>query len=589
LRRYPPAIQSVIDRINALPELSSASLATALHEPLGIDDVAPWIKFNVENYSRNLVARAERWELRLMCWRPGQSTSLHGHGPSACSFRILRGNAAETVLGQRDRMWAPGAVIEETLPLVHQVSNASHDALISLHAYGPALPIDSPSPRDGRNVVIVGGGFAGVATAIHLLRRASQDLRVTVVERGPWLGRGVAYGVDSPVFRLNVPASRMSVDPARPEDFVTWAAAERDPHAFLARTRYGAYVESRFAEAIRASRGKVRIIRGDVAEVKSGQVRLSDGRALKADAVVLATGIEPRVTPSSLESDPRIIDAWDEAALPTLPQAGRILVLGSGLSAIDVVTMLYERDFRGNVTILSRHGLLPRAHLPSFAAAPPIAQDLVGKAPGALRPLMRWVRETVDEMTRHGHTWQQGVDALRPHLSALWQALPTDDRARFVKRVRPFWETLRHRAPHDALNLIDDWRRHGTLEVVAGRVLACNASADGLDVEIRGRGGSVRHERYDALVRCIGPALEQSELTRPLVSSLLEGGLAARDAAGLGIVTDPRGAVVDAKSQPSSWLFALGALRRASAWETTAVPEIVKHAAEIARLVDEAI
>jgi uncharacterized NAD(P)/FAD-binding protein YdhS len=579
---YPPAIQAIVAELEATPKHTPATLGHALRHKLAFDDVMPWIGFDVVNYSRNMVLQGKHWELRLFCWRPGQSTSLHGHGTAACCFRVLRGNANEIVLGERDRKWAPGAVVEEATHLVHQVSNAGPDALLTLHAYSPQLPVDRPSDPRGRAVVVIGGGFAGAAATYHLLKGASPDLRITLIERGPWIGRGIAYGVESPVFRLNVPASKMSIDPSTPNDFVEWADAHHAPHQFLSRTRYGRYVEERLAQAIRESRGKLRVLRADAVAIEPHLVRLSDGRELDASAVILATGIEPRVAPSSLAADPRIIDAWDECALPTLPADGRVLVLGSGLSAIDVLALLKQRAFRGRVTILSRRGLLPGPHLEPFTPGHPVDGVDIEKVPRSLRGQIRWLRSRIAQLAKSDVPWQRVIDGLRAHVTPLWQSMPPKDRARFVKVVRPYWDSARHRAPADALELVETWRKEGRLEVIAGRVLGCEPKSEGLDVTIRRRDGDRRHERYDAIVRCIGPALEQTEARGPLVTSLLESGLAARDPAGLGIVTDANGHVVGADGKPSDWLLTLGAVRRASAWETTAVPEISLHAQQLA-------
>ena len=96
--------------------------------------------------------------------------------------------------------------------------------------------------------------------------------------------------------------------------------------------------------------------------------------------------------------------------------------------------------------------------------------------------------------------------------------------------------------------------------------------------------GVSRRERFDAIVRCIGPALDDSEAESALVAALIGSGAARRDPARLGIVTDGEGRVVDGDGSPSDRLFAMGALRRASAWETTAVPEISRQAQALARL-----
>ena len=578
-----PGLEAVVRALEMRTTHTTATLADALRGQLTIDDVAPWIRFDGGSYVRNLITRTERWELRLLCWRPGQTTSLHGHGNSACAFRILRGSASETILGSRDRMWAPGDVVGEAPELVHQVRNPGDDALLSLHAYSPQLPIDAPSRRDGHNVVIVGGGFSGIATAFHLLRHGGADLRITLVERGPWLGRGVAYGVDSGVFRLNVPASKMSIDPEQRDDFVKWAGASDHPHAFLPRTVYGQYVTARFADALRAGAGKLRVIRGEAASIDSDGVLLADGNRLPAAAIVLATGLAPRITRSMLPTDPRIVDAWDECALAALPRDGRLLILGSGLTALDVVSFLDAHGFRGAATILSRRGLLPAPHLPHAAVAA-LSNEIAAGAPRELRGLLRWGRSIVAQAAARGEPWQHAIDSIRPHVSALWRGLPPHDRARFVRSVRPYWEVLRHRAPPDSHALVEKWQRAGMLERRAGSIGACRPAADGVDVELRLACREMRRVRYDAIVRCIGPAArERAESDAPIVHGLIESGRAMADPAGLGIATDEDGHVLMADGRPSSQLFAVGALRRASSWETTAVPDIAVHAATLAR------
>lgn len=580
---FSPLLKAVVHDLESSAEITPSTLAHALRHEVNIDDLAPWIRFDTENYVRSLITRTARWELRVLCWRPGQSSSVHGHGGSACAYRVVRGTATEVVLGARDRTWTPGAVVDESKKiLVHQVGNVAPDALLTLHAYSPPLPVDAPSPRRGHSIVIVGGGFSGVALAYHLLSNGTPDLRITLVERGPWLGRGLAYGVDSDRFRLNVPAARMSIDPTRPDDFVHWAGADATPWAFLPRSRYGDYVVDRLAAAVRDGRGKLRVIRGDVVAVENQDVRLADGRHVEADAVVLATGIAPRLAPGWLAADPRIIDAWDECALATLPADGRVLVLGAGLTAIDVLVILHARGHRGRVVVLSRRGLLPRPHLDPFTPGPPLAQEVVEHAPRTLRGVLRWAREVVRDAERRGLPWQHAIDGIRGHVSTLWRWLPPADRARFVRSVRPYWDVLRHRAPGDALAVVDAARASGTLEVRSGRVLSCEPRPPGLDLVVEGPDGRAHGERFDAIVRCIGPALELSESETPLLASLTASGAAARDPAGLGIVTDDQGRVVDAAGKPSARLFALGAALRASAWETTSVPDIAQHARALA-------
>ena len=138
-----PTLAALRDQLLALERADGPALAAALAAPITFDDVRGFVRFDDDSYVRALIFRNDRLELRLHCWRPGQSTSLHGHGASACAFKILRGTATETVLGDRDRVWAPGSIVEENAPRLHQVMNAGRDPLLTLHAYSPPLPVEA--------------------------------------------------------------------------------------------------------------------------------------------------------------------------------------------------------------------------------------------------------------------------------------------------------------------------------------------------------------------------------------------------------------------------------------------------------------
>jgi len=200
-----------------------------------------------------------------------------------------------------------------------------------------------------------------------------------------------------------------------------------------------------------------------------------------------------------------------------------------------------------------------------------------------LRAVLAWGRRAVRDAEARGEPWQLGIDAIRPHIREVWGGLSPADRRRFVRSVRPYWEVLRHRAPHDTLALVSAWQKRQRLEVVSGSVSSCRSGDDGLHVDVRLAGGARRSERYDAIVRCIGPALERAEADAPLVRDLIESGRAHADPAGLGISTDAAGRILRRDGTPDPGLFAIGALRRASSWETTSVPDIAAHALGIAK------
>jgi uncharacterized NAD(P)/FAD-binding protein YdhS len=151
---------------------------------------------------------------------------------------------------------------------------------------------------------------------------------------------------------------------------------------------------------------------------------------------------------------------------------------------------------------------LPRSHLYPLAKAPRLSPEQIAAAPTDLRGLIAWVCATTAAVEDATGAWQLGIDAIRPHVRALWARLSPQDRSRFVRKVRPFWEVLRHRAPRDMIDRVDMLKSRGDLEIVAGSIRSCSPIERGLAVEILHRGSQIEPRRFDAVVRCIGPALE---------------------------------------------------------------------------------
>ena len=306
-----PTIEAVAELARRVGRstLDGAAIAAALSEDIDVARVLGHAELHADRYVRVPLHLTTSFEIRLLCWQPGQSSAVHGHGLANGAMRVLSGRARETRIGLPDRELVEGDVAIVDPHLVHQIANAGDTPLYTLHVYAPPLPVDQPSALDGRRVLIVGGGWSGAAVAIHLLERGDRDLRVTLVEREPALGRGVAYGTSDADHLLNVPAGRMGIDPDAPGEFVEFARARgvaANERSLLSRRLYGDYVLRRLAETVSRSPGRLRIVRDDVRGVARvgarWEVSLAGGQALPADDLVLATGHGPTTLPSALSS-----------------------------------------------------------------------------------------------------------------------------------------------------------------------------------------------------------------------------------------------------------------------------------------------
>jgi uncharacterized NAD(P)/FAD-binding protein YdhS len=79
------------------------------------------------------------------------------------------------------------------------------------------------------------------------------------------------------------------------------------------------------------------------------------------------------------------------------------------------------------------------------------------------------------------------------------------------------------------------------------------------------------------ILNCTGPTLDVRAERIPILDSVVDSGLAKYDPLGLGLMVDDAG-----RTDESERIWALGPLCRGCRWETTAIPEIRKHATTIA-------
>jgi uncharacterized NAD(P)/FAD-binding protein YdhS len=456
--------------------------------------------------------------------------------------------------------------------------------------------------NDGRPVIaIVGGGASGTLAAVHLLRLAADapPLRILLIDRHGRHGRGRAYATTHPAHLLNSPAQSMSAVAGDPGHLTRWAATAGISHdGFLTRRDYGRYLRDLLSYWQKRAHPHAVIgrISADVSAIAESpprrrlRLRLAPGGPVDADLVVLATGsLQPAASRPVPHSDRYIADPWAPGALDGAADGSPVIVTGTGLTMLDVAMTVTGAHPGTVVHAVSRHGLLPREHRPVRQVA---RVGTVPPAPGPIQPgepvrLAGLVRQVRAAAGRHPGGWQDAVDALRPQVPALWQALPDADRRLFLRRYARYWEIHRHRMPPATARRIAELRAAGRLRIWQGQVIAAWDEPDGVRARLAG-GRSVTDLTAGWLVNGTGPAADIGRVTDPLLRGLLDDGLARPDSLRLGLDADSGGAVIDASGQPSDRIFTLGPLLRGSRYETTAIAEIRDQAAALARRLADA-
>jgi uncharacterized NAD(P)/FAD-binding protein YdhS len=464
-----------------------------------------------------------------------------------------------------------------------------------------SLALDLDVRQRSGSIAIVGAGFSGTALAVRLLREPPPwPCRIVLIERTGIFGRGLAYSDRFVDATLNVPATRMSLDERRPDDFREYVRSRVSrpwPDEFMPRAVYGDYLEHSLREAARGAATRVQLVRmngtaesvSDPRQDGRRHVTLAGGQSMLADAVVLAVG---HFAPRPLDalqalgaSGLYVNDPWTQDI--SSRKFDRVLLVGTGLTMADVACKLAAGEHRPDqIVAVSRRGLVSRARLHTLPVGPAVALDCDDlNTARTLREMVAIVRKIMTQAGAHGADWRDVMLALRERVPDLWQRLDDADRKRFVRHVQPYWDVHRHQLPPQVGRKVQSLATTNRLCFRAARIASARVVHGRAVVDLRARGSSrIEPDTFDLIINCSGPDADPRRVDSRLIRSMLAKGQLAADESGLGVRADSQGRLVGRSGLGQSGLYYLGPWLRARDFEATAVHELRRHATALARL-----
>ena len=373
---------------------------------------------------------------------------------------------------------------------------------------------------------IIGSGYSAAALLLHLEARGAPMHDVTVI--GPQaLGAGQAFGCVNEDFRLNVRAELMQVWPDDPGHFANWAAtniagdreADTDVGAFYRRRDFASYIASEIrARPALASLRHIKASAVNITAFGDGwDIELDDGRTTDASRIVLATGNPPPEWPfrEQVADTPSLVRVpWRGDWPEKIDSDARVVVIGSGLTALDAIHTLRHRQHHGRINLVAPDGMLPPVQTGwRDANALEWPQDV--RASGFLK----FMRDTVGDIPWEDTEWQRRFESLRYHISAAWQRLDPADQGRLMRRFGWLWSLARFRAGPQAFGSAQMLLDTGQLDIVTDMVTGITTTSDGVH-EV----GLATGARFsaDAVINCSGAGHD------PLITRILYNGTAAR-------------------------------------------------------------
>ena len=360
--------------------------------------------------------------------------------------------------------------------------------------------------------------------------------------------------------------------------------------AFARRRDFGDYLAAAFAERSASAEGGSTL--EHVCDRAIAAAALDDaietvtasGRVLTSDLLIVATGNPAPRLPAffdrSLLDHPGVVaDPLQQDGARRIDPAARVLVVGTGLTALDMLSTLVRSGHRGAIVAMSRRGLRPRGHAPMVLGAgeagaaaaerpldritgpvPAYWAEAAGRAPTAL-DMLRRMRRRAAMLQAQGSTWHAAIDELR---DSLWQTWPLWERAekqRFLRVLRPWYDVHRFRAPPQNDALVRRAEAAGQVTFRAARVRAIEASAAGAGIIVRFAAEGTtdeRREAFDAVINCTGLDAAAGVAANPFLAALVAQGWLRVDDTGLGFAVDARCRAIDAAGMAQERLRVIG-------------------------------
>lgn len=168
----PVSIQKLVEQLRQFPESTfdqAEPLRRFLEEtPVDPDSLTPYLTWDRQHYTRNLIDRTPLYELMAICWEIGQISSVHNHRDQNCWMAV-----------------PIGRLMVENFHLVHQDLQSGRSKLEPLNTVemNPSHPC-AVDPADPVHRVLNPREFHQRAVSLHVYSRPFDTCMVYSPEQG---------------------------------------------------------------------------------------------------------------------------------------------------------------------------------------------------------------------------------------------------------------------------------------------------------------------------------------------------------------------------------------------------------------------
>jgi uncharacterized NAD(P)/FAD-binding protein YdhS len=419
-----------------------------------------------------------------------------------------------------------------------------------------------------KSYAIIGLGFCGILSLHRLVfqfdRSKREKLNIDVFAPDG-INPPVHYNDSNDEFVLNVPASNMSAFPEDKDHFYRWLVKNNyyfnkkfNKESFVPRKLYGQYLMDILKDAINTAKNKGISVNFhfnkvcDIAKTDIGFICKTDiGHCVLADKVIVAIGPQYKEMNNTVEHS----KAFSEIKLNS-SKYGKIAIIGSSLSAVDVIAGLKMSNYKGEIHIFSQSKTFPslRVDAESCKNIPSIIKPGDG-----LKSCISNVQKFLSK--NKSHDIRHVIASIRSVTKDIWSHFDDYDKSIFARKLMRYWNKNRHCMPQESYDIISSGVKSRYIKMHGCIVNSVKKSGKKFILNAKNK----TFEKFDIVINAIG--LDLSFKNSSLIQNMSKNGIAKYD-------------IFGAKSLENDIIF-LGSLNVGRYLESTAVSELSKQVMDV--------
>ena len=421
-------------------------------------------------------------------------------------------------------------------------------------------------------IAILGMGAVGTTTCITLIRellarKGGPPVEIHTFEKTSSIGAGLAYGTKHDFHVLNMRAWTMSLFREAPADFTNWlrGSNESQDDEYVPRRLFGDYIRQRYTETLNAAAGSHISVVQHHAEVTDCHdmgdrfVLTSSSGRMSFDYLIMCPGHLPRRISdnSSFEQSPRYLHSpWEAQQYGQIDRDATVGILGTSLTAVDVLLTLKNSDFRGSMVCFSRKRSLPKVQGPyvKYPLRHITHERLRQLTDGFTRELTllevqalfaeelesvvdagrlckrrletssasvaRTLEHDLSEAEGGRTLWYSALDATSTIIPLIWRHMSSDAKTHFLATHESTWTMFRHCMPATNARKLLGLAKADRLRVHTGlEHITYDEGRAQFEVTFRHEGKPCQR-RVDYLINATGTTFSLDRIDSPLVENM---------------------------------------------------------------------